>query len=195
MPNWCDNKIQISGSEASIKAIKSLLEKNGSGGLFNVLVGHLPDGMTEEEYQKNWYDVNCNRWGCKWDVDIEFESMEFEDDCIYMYIQTAWSPCNGFLRLVHEKYGVDVHNDYSEYANDFAGRFTIDEDGDNDECYTYLVGLYEFDYDTFISEAEIQLQWMIDDENAPAFNEWIAGFDYVNDEAISDLKNVYEENI
>jgi hypothetical protein len=191
MPNWCDNQIKISGSEASISAIKSTLDENKNGGLFDVLVGHLPDGVTEEEYQKNWYDLNCDRWGCKWDVDIEFESMEFEDDCIYMNIQTAWSPCNGFLRLLSEKYGVDVENNYSESGNDFAGVFTIADGNESDECYEYLEGLYHIDYDTFISEAMIQLEWMAEDGNAPEFDEWIDGFEYVENK--EDLIELYNE--
>lgn len=191
MPNWCDNQIKISGSKASISQIKSTLEKNKSGGLFDVLVGKLADGQTEGQYDGNWYDTNIERWGCKWDVDIEFESMGLEDDCIYMNIQTAWSPCNGFLRLLSDKYGVDVENNYSESGNDFAGVFTIEDGNESDECYEYLEGLYHIDYDTFISEAMIQLEWMAEDGNAPEFDEWIDGFDYVENK--EDLIELYNE--
>ena len=193
MPNWCDNQIKISGSEASISQIKSTLEKNKNGGLFNVLVGKLADGQTEGQYDGNWYDTNIERWGCKWDVDIEFESMGLENDCIYMNIQTAWSPCNGFLRLLSEKYGVDVENNYSEGGNDFAGLFTIEDGNESNECYTYLRGLYKFDYDSFLYEVRNEIEFMVDDENPIALEDLLNGFDYVENK--EDLIELYNEII
>lgn len=199
MPNWCSNNIVITGNSDSLSKIKRVIEENTNRGLFDSLVGHLPSGMTEEDYQKNWYDINCERWGCKWDVEIDFywdSEIDFEKDngFIHLYIDTAWSPCNGFLRLLSEKYGVDVENNYSESGNDFAGVFTIADGNESDECYEYLEGLYHIDYDTFISEVEIQLEWMAEDGNTPGLEEWIASFEFIDDDYVKEeLKKVYEE--
>jgi hypothetical protein len=189
MPNWCNNQIKISGN--GVPAIKEILEKGGR--MFESLVGKLADGQTEEEYNEKWYDTNCDRWGCKWDVDISLDDISFEGDSIYMYIQTAWSPCNDFLRLLSEKYGVDVENNYSEGGNDFAGFVSIDEDGEDEHCYTYLRGLYEFDYDSFLYEVRNQIEFMVDDENPIALEDLLNEFDYVENK--KDLIELYNEII
>ena len=189
MPNWCNNQIKISGD--GISAIKEILEANQGGRMFELLVGKLAEGQTEEEYNDNWYNTNCDRWGCKWDVDISLDDMSFEDDAIYMYIQTAWAPCNDFLRLLNKKYGVDVENNYNEGGNDFAGFVSIDEDGENENCYTYLRGLYEFDYESFLFEARNQLEFMVEDENPPTLEDWMNEFPFVEEK--ENLIELYNE--
>ena len=187
MPNWCNNQIKISGQ--GVSAINEILKEGGR--MFESLVGKLAKGQTEEEYNENWYNTNCDRWGCKWDVEISEHDMSFEDDTIYMYIQTAWSPCNDFLRLLNEKYGVDVENRYSEGGNDFAGMFMIEDGNESDECYTYLRGLYEFDYDSFLYEVRNQIEFMIEDENPIALEDLLNEFDYVEDK--ENLIELYNE--
>lgn len=191
MPNWCNNQIKISGD--GITAIKEILEANPSGLMFESLVGKLADGQTEKEYIDNWYNTNCERWGCKWDVDIELNDISFEDDSIRLWIQTAWSPCNGFLELLNEKYGVDVENNYGEGGNDFAGRFMIENGDYSDECYTYLRGLYEFDYESFLFEAQNQLEYMVSDEDVPSLEDWLNEFQFVDNK--EDLIELYNECI
>jgi hypothetical protein len=194
MPNWCGNQIKISGDR--VTAIAKILKDNQGGKMFELLVGRVPDGMTEDDYQNNWYDINCNRWGCKWDVDISLDDMSFGDDEIYMYIQTAWSSCNDFLRLLNIKYCVDVENIFSEGGNDFAGRFMIEDGNESYECYTYLRGLYEFDYDSFLFEARDQLEYMVGDDTPPTLEEWINEFPFVEDEYVKEnLIELYNEII
>jgi hypothetical protein len=159
--------------------------------MFESLVGKLAEGQTEQEYNENWYNTNCDRWGCKWDVEISLDDMAFEDDCIYMYIQTAWSPCNDFLRLLQKKYGVEVENNYNEGGMDYAGFVSIDEDGEDEHCYTYLRGLYEFDYDSFLFEVRNQIEFMIDDENPIALEDLLNEFEYVEDK--ENLIELYNE--
>ena len=189
MPNWCNNQIKISGD--GINAITEILEKNQGGRMFELLVGKLADGQTEEEYNEKWYDTNYNRWGCKWDVEISLDDIAFEDDAIYMYIQTAWTPCNDFLRLLQKKYGVEVENNYNEGGNDFAGFVSMDEDGEDEHCYTYLRGLYEFDYDSFLYEVRNQIEFMVDDKNPIVLEDLWNEFDYVENK--KDLIELYNE--
>jgi hypothetical protein len=189
MPNWCNNQIKISGH--GVPAIKEILEANPMGRMFELLVGKLADGQTESEYMDNWYDTNCDRWGCKWDVDIELDGISFDDDCIHMWIQTAWSPCNDFLRLLSDKYGVDVENIYIESGCDFAGMFVIEDGNESDECHTYLRGMYEFDYESFVFEIQNQLESMLYDQTPPALEEWLNEFGYVENK--EDLIELYNE--
>lgn len=164
MPNWCNNQINIWGN--GVTAIKKILEEGGQ--MFQLLVGGNPQ-----------------KWGCKWDVEIDMNDLFLDDEQIIMTIRTAWSPCNGFLKMLHEKYGVECENDYNESGNDFAGRYTIDSNGEKDECYEYLEGLYHFDYESFIYEVECLM-----DGDVPPLEEWLEQFPYVQSKR--DLETIYE---
>jgi hypothetical protein len=192
MPNWCNNYIEIEG--VGVSKIKEILEANPLGSMFELLVGKYAEGQTEEEYQQTWYDTNCDRWGCKWDVEIDLDSINFfEDHFMSMNLQTAWSPCNDFLRLLHQKYSVFVKNDYSETGNDFAGTFEIDEDGEVDNCYSYLEGLYHSDYDYFIMEVQNQIEYLKDDneDEIPSVDEWLKEFPYASMDCLVELQEMF----
>lgn len=192
MPNWCSNYIEITGNRKGLSQIKEILEANPNGSMFELLVGKYADGQTEEEYQQTWYESNCGRWGCKWDVEIDLDSINFfEDSTITFGIQTAWSPCNDFLRLLHAKYSVFVKNDYSENGNDFAGRYEIDEDGEQDDCYNYLEGLYHTDYDYFLCEVQNQIEYLMDDDEIPSVDEWLNEFTYVSQDTLVELQEMF----
>lgn len=195
MPNWCSNWITINGDEKGLSQIKEILEANPEGRMFELLVGKYAEGQTEEQYLETWYDTNIGRWGCKWDVDIELDNINFFEDFITIGIQTAWSPCNGFLRLLHKKYGVFVENEYSEQGNDFAGKFIIDEDGEVDRCYNYREGLYHYDYDYFLMEATNDLEYLSDEDEIPSAEEWLKEFPYASKESLEELRELYFDNI
>ena len=192
MPNWCSNYIEITGNRKGLSQIKEIFEANPNGSMFELLVGKYADGQTEEEYQQTWYDTNCDRWGCKWDVEIDLGTINFfEDSAITFGIQTAWSPCNYFLRLLHSKYGVFVKNEYSEQGNDFAGIYEIDEDGEQDDCYNYLEGLYHTDYDYFLCEVQNQIEYLMDDDEIPSVEEWLKEFPYASTDCLVELQEMF----
>ena len=191
MPNWCFNHIEITGVRGGLSQIKEVLESNPNGSMFELLVGKYADGQTEEEYQQTWYDSNCDRWGCKWDVDIDLGNINIEEDIIHFNLQTAWSPCVGFLRLLHSKYGVFVKNEYSEQGNDFAGIYEINEDGEVDDCWEYLEGLYNTDYEYFLMEVQNQIEYLLDDDPIPTLQEWLDTFPYASTDCLVELQEMY----
>lgn len=84
MPNWCQNKIVVNGSD---EAIEEFLDWLGDGKNFlskilptpkELAGGKAPFSGSKEESAAlvakygfdNWYDWNINNWGTKWDVDI-----------------------------------------------------------------------------------------------------------------------------
>ena len=73
----------------------------------------------------------------------------------------------------------------------FAGRFVIENGNESDECYTYLKGLYEFDYDSFLYEVRNEIEFMVDDENPIALEDLLNEFDYVENK--EDLIELYNE--
>lgn len=191
MPNWCSNYIEITGNSKGLSQIKEILESNPNGSMFELLVGKYADGQTEEQYAEDWYDTNIERWGCKWDVEIDLDSINFFEDSITFGIQTAWSPCNDFLRLLHAKYSVFVKNEYNEQGNDFAGRYEIDEDGEVDDCWEYLEGLYNTDYEYFIMEVQNQIEYLLDDDQIPSVEEWLKEFPYASKDCLVELQEMF----
>lgn len=192
MPNWCSNQIEITGDKEGLSQIKGILESNPNGSMFELLVGKLADGQTEEQYAGDWYDTNIERWGCKWDVDIELDSMTIDEDGIHFYLETAWSPCNEFLRLLHHKYGVFVKNEYSEQGNDFVGIYQIGEDELLvDDCWEYLEGLYNTDYEHFIMEVQNQIEYLMGDDEIPSVEEWLKEFPYASMDCLVELQEMF----
>ena len=83
MPNYCNNRIKLSGPEEDIKSLLDFIRSDDSIFDFEKVV------PIPEEYLENgkWYDWRVENWGTKWncsDVSINGNSIEF---------LTAWSPC------------------------------------------------------------------------------------------------------
>ncbi len=162
MPNWCSNYIRIFGDSNSISAISDACRRcEGIEGdrIFRNLID-IPAHMSEEQYNKDWYDTNVNWFGTKWDVTYESCGFEFSENEIVMHPETAWSPPIEFLvNLVKQYKGISAYIFYSEPGVGFSGKTDIyfNEDGEiviDDEEYEYLLGLYTLDKDMFWSEVD-----------------------------------------
>lgn len=206
MPNWCSNSIVITGDKDKIKKIKRVLKsmdtKNDNIGIFQVLVGK-DDNVSESQFHGGaWYQHNLDRYGCKWDTNWDDSNIDIEgDECITMSPQTAWSPPEGFCRLLSQQYGVDVRLEYSEPGCDFAGKLFISADGDEEsESYGYLEGLYFIDEDYFWMEVRNNLEYEFEEDEPRDVKEWLKDFSYVDKkhqpdmiELYNDVKEEYEE--
>jgi hypothetical protein len=196
MPNWCSNSIVIEGDVDKIKKIKdALLLVENDKGIFETLVGR-DENITEEEFQKGgWYDHNINRYGCKWDINWDDSNVDTDsDDCITMSPQTAWSPPEGFCRLLAEQYGVNVNLEYSEPGCNFAGKLSVGPDGDiENETYGFLEGLYYIDEDYFWMEVRNNLEYEFDEDEPRTIEEWLEDFSFVSDNCKHELTDLYNE--
>lgn len=198
MPNWCSNSIVINGDKNKIKKIKRVLDSmdrnNDSVGVFQVLVGR-DENLSETQYQEGaWYQSNIDRFGCKWDVNYDDACIDGDDEYITMNPQTAWSPPEGFCRLLSEQYGVDVVLEYSEPGCNFAGRLSITADGDEEnETYEYLEGLYHIDEDYFWMEVRNNLEYEFDEDEPRKVEEWLQDFSFVQAGHKSELIDLYNE--
>jgi hypothetical protein len=170
MPNWCNNSIEIGGDKKIISALKKSIEgcKDSGVDVFKTLIG-IPDYMTGDEYDKDWYDTNIGWFGTKWDISYSEHSFNYEDELISFHCETAWSPPIEFLtNLVKQYDGIKAYIFYSEPGVSFSGQTNIyrDEDGRvcvDDEEYPYLEGLYKLDTDGFWSEVESYVDNVRDD--------------------------------
>jgi len=162
MPNWCLNIAEITGSKEAIAKIKNAIDSIETGSkpsVFKTLVGIHPEVTQEEYVNGKWYDANLDHWGTKWDVSVEDCIFNFDEESFTMQPETAWSPPLGFYKALGNKYGVSVEATYEEPGCDFAGKYTIDADGnETDECYPYTEGLYRTDFDHFMHEIEYQFE-------------------------------------
>lgn len=199
MPNWCNNSIVINGDKDKIKEIRDILESmdktTDEPGIFESLVGR-DENITEEQYRNGgWYQHNIDRYGCKWDVSYDNAVIDGDDEYITMNPDTAWSPPEDFCRLLAQKFGVTINLEYSEPGNYFAGRYTINENGDEfSESYDYLEGLYYIDEEYFWMEVRNDLESLFDDEDEPkSVEEWLLDFLFVSGHQQNQLIELYNE--
>jgi len=161
MPNWCSNYIRINGDANTISIIKSACERCAEKDepIFRNLID-IPSHMTNEQYEKEWYDTNVNWFGTKWDVHYNSCGFGYSENEINMSPETAWSPPIQFLEnLVKQYKGIEAYIFYSEPGIGFSGETKIyrDEDGQvivDDNEYGYLEGIYLIDKEMFWSEVD-----------------------------------------
>ena len=147
MPNWCENRITISGPKEKVKSIYNEMKEKKK--FFDVLVPS-PENMYREpvssEKRKslaeqgipNWYDWQTANWGTKWELGEEdIERIGFEEDSddtatISVYALTAWSPpITAIENFLTANEDCSARVAYLEEGNDFAG---IWQDNSEIEC-------------------------------------------------------------
>lgn len=199
MPNWCSNTITITGTKEQIGLLTRILEdepktKSGECIVFQSLIGIQPD-VSKEDYDNGaWYNANTNYFGTKWDVDYESCNFVFDEECITMSPETAWSPPINFGIVLHEMYGVNVGLFYSEGGCDFCGKTTINEDGTFEEDYGYNEGNYHFDNEYFWEGiVESQIEYGIEEEKD--VDEFLNDFPYLSTEDREELRKLYLESL
>ena len=205
MPNWCNNFIRITGDEDKIKKIAKLIkqsqksEGDDSSGLFITLVG-LPEGMSPDEYNKDWWDTNISTWGTKWDVNVSIgDNVEVYPNEITISIETAWSPPIPFCQSVAEMFGVEVHIVYDEPGVAFAGETYCHPDGTQEDTeYPYNEGIYRLDSCQFFeSVVPNHLEYLAEevecDESINPIEKIKEEFDFCTEEEINEIIEQYNE--
>ena len=129
MPNWCYNRVTAYGNEDKLKEIEKIFESktpfndifpmpdfktipNENGELPQLEQNthpetgkgvwetyNFPDGTNDDR----WYHWCIDNWGTKWEADITgFEVQDY--DTLEIEFQTAWSPPEGVVRKLREKF-------------------------------------------------------------------------------------------
>ena len=195
MPNWCYNHIVVKGEPNDIKKISNIIEnlkKEKNDILFQSLIG-LPEGIDIEKYNDDWYDINVNWFGTKWDVGFDFVQ-EIKEDYIIFSGETAWSPPEDFCMELSRLYNVQVEMYFEEPGFDFCGKCWIDSEGGCfEEVYDYQEGVYRFEgfQHWYEREWETMSDWLIDElyeEDTPDFQRTIREkIPFLNDEEVEEL--------
>jgi len=108
MPNWCENKLILTGSNEERERFKEAVkgfpavypEEQGDNPqeeveqffTFNSMVP-VPDYVLQAGYSEAGYEWQSSHWGTKWDVGKDEVVIVEEDDThITYHFSTAWSP-------------------------------------------------------------------------------------------------------
>lgn len=131
MPNWVYNSLEITHPEvdkvnALEKHIKDQFDAGNNNPDFFDFLRPNPDGKDAE----NWYDWNCENWGCKWDAG-DLRDLDRDGNTLTFSFNTAWTnPVHLFQFLAEEKW--EFRNVYTEEGDQFFGVHTHKND-DNSE--------------------------------------------------------------
>ena len=197
MPNWCSNTITITGNEGIIKTLTSVIRDINpeESKLFQSLIG-LPEHLTEEQYEKEWYDTNVSWFGTKWDISYDKHSFEFTKTDITFFCDTAWSPPIPFLETLCKMYGVSAELFYSEPGIGFSGKTDFTWEGGElnvfDQEYEYRQGMYLLSNEEFWCDIESDIEYALDEETD--MDEFLENYkSYVSEEDLEKIKTLYNE--
>ena len=143
MPNWCFNKVTVTGDKKKMDVFKNKAFVNDEFKFQNLIPmpkelldttsGFYGEGTPKQKElekqqahnlkkygYKDWYDWACAKWGTKWDVDA---SVEYDDvDCIEIHFDSAWGPPEGVYKyIVNEFPDLSVSWFYDEPGMEVAG--------------------------------------------------------------------------
>jgi len=130
MPNWCSNRVTITGPAPVIKEITEILNQDDSP----LLQWMVPRPAVEED----WYSWNIANWGCKWDIsDVYFENQAEEDSIEFSFCSPWGPPIEAFETWAVADGRVQFSLEYWEPGIGFVGSVRYDGeyfDNDHVDC-------------------------------------------------------------
>ena len=139
MPNYCENKLTVTGSEQTIAKMKKKVSTKKCGLVFEKILpcpavlikSESPFRGTEEESKllikkygfDNWYDWCVSNWGTKWSIDYQDNPAQWCGNEITF--DTAWSPPEGIIMQLSKMFPtLTFLLEYDEPGMAFKGEFT-----------------------------------------------------------------------
>lgn len=120
MPNWCENRIRISGPT---EKINKLWEEVNSNGLLNTLRPE-PKNIEGHEY----IDWRIKNWGTKWEINSDDMSVwDNSDGTSYIWgdFNSAWSPpVEAYIAFNKTTKDCEAEGWYFEFGCDFCGLYS-----------------------------------------------------------------------
>ena len=124
MPNWCENRLEISGPEGELTLFLAAA-KDGDKLLSFQKLHPMPaelEGTSSPGDTPNWYDWRVENWGTKWGTGREIYADEGSASSQSFSFDTAWSPPTALVRKVSEDFpGLLFRVEYAEPGMCFAG--------------------------------------------------------------------------
>lgn len=145
MPNWCSNRLGVSGPQKDINDFQLKAKSKIQGGdqvYAFTLSAFLPcppellavnaDGKVNPELvaqfgASDWYQWCVHHWSTKWDV--EGHLTESSPDALHYEFESAWGPPTNALGTIAAQWpNLTFTLEYCEPSNSFAGQ-TVWTDG------------------------------------------------------------------
>lgn len=136
MPNWCENRVTVSGSTEDVKEFIELVRGGEQEGNFSFQsIKPMPTELEETKAptpentdqpevdgHTNWYDWRLSNWGCKWDVG-ETNYYDADTDGYVEYeFYTPWGPPDRIVEILREKFpDLSISWFYHEPGCEIAG--------------------------------------------------------------------------
>jgi hypothetical protein len=145
MPNWCENEVWITGNadelqELFAEASKPHKDYTDPEHPVKFLMDNLVPMPEEYNNDKRWWDFRIKNWGCKWDL-----NQEWDDTRIYytegeseggLNYQTPWGPNREFWLTVSKRFpSLRIDLRYIEEGMWFMGQEIIQNGETLDEVY------------------------------------------------------------
>lgn len=124
MPNWCENRLEITGPERELTLFLAKA-KEGDKPLSFQNLHPMPEelhGTSSPGANPNWYDWRVENWGTKWDTGREVHADEGSATSQSFSFDTAWSPPTALVKKVSGDFpGLLFRIEYAEAGMCFAG--------------------------------------------------------------------------
>lgn len=145
MPNWCENEVIITGDAEELRELITEGAKTPSDYESEHEVKFLMDNlvpMPKEllEDGGDWYNWRLNNWGCKWDLNQEYDDTrvyyEDGDTEASMGYSTPWAPNRDFWVAVSKRFpSLTIDLSYVEEGMFFMGQEIIKAGNTVNEVY------------------------------------------------------------
>lgn len=139
MPNWCSNRVEITGPEDDAAQLRTLMTTADCNFDFNAIIPMPQEyddtSVSNEERQlkyghPDWYEWSCENWGSKWNSDrAEWLSTanSAEPELVQVaYFDTAWDPPFPVIFALSERFpALILRLSYFEPDMGFGGFVTV----------------------------------------------------------------------
>lgn len=90
MPNWSENKLEITGNQKDLEIFKERTKGKQKDEDPNLSLNSLVP--IPEDEKKNWYDWSCQNWGVKWDIEKDSVRINHTKTSLKYDFLTTWNP-------------------------------------------------------------------------------------------------------
>jgi hypothetical protein len=146
MPNWCSNKLTITGNKENLAVFKDQVKGKRTDLCLNNLVP-MPkelEGTTSPGDDPNWYEWRLRNWGIKWNIEAHLVD-ESENMLIYEF-ESPWCPPYGWIGKIAPMFpDLSFELYYKEPGMCFQGTIVAQKDLFIDQEEDYYEEMDEFD--------------------------------------------------